>query len=257
MPTVPRLRLLLPILLAGLTTVSTAFAGEVVDWDYAHGTERWGYLRPEYSPCRDGRVQTPIAVSRADAERRNLPRLQIAYATNAGGEVHNLGYTIETFPAAGSAILIGTRRYELVKFHLHVPSETFLDGEQLPLELHFVHEAADRSGAVLGVLYAQGPADAQLQKIIDAMPPDEGGRAPVSGVNLRSFIPNGASYRFRGSLTTPPCDEGFDWLVMGALRTASASQIAAFRALYSGERFPGGNRRPVQSLNSRSVETER
>lgn len=244
-------------IVAGLGFAAIAGASEPTPWNYAEGTERWGYLSPEFSACRDGLAQSPVDVSRTSARARPLPALSFAYANSASVNVINKGHTIQTEPAAaGNALLIGSKRYELAQFHVHTPSENFLDGEQYPLEMHFVHQAADGSRAVVGVFYDLGPADAQLQKIINAIPAEEGGQHPVAALNLRSLIPGGASYRFSGSLTTPPCSEGIAWHVMGRARTASIAQLAAFDALFSGLEFPGGNRRPVQSLNGRTISTE-
>lgn len=247
----------LAAVVAGLTFSTAASASEPTPWNYAEGTERWGYLAAEFTACRDGLAQSPVDVSRLAARPRTLPALSFAYATSASVNVINKGHTIQTEPAvAGNALFIGSKRYDLAQFHVHTPSENFLDGEQYPLEVHFVHQAADGSRAVVGVFYDLGPADAQLQKIVAAIPATEGGQARVNALNLRSLIPTGPSYRFGGSLTTPPCSEGIAWHVMGNPRTASIAQLAAFDALYSGLEFPGGNRRPVQSLNGRVISTE-
>lgn len=233
-------------------------AAQASEWNYAGGTERWGYLSEEFSACRDGLAQSPIDVIRSSAVPRSLPALNFAYSTSASVNVVNKGHTIQTEPVAGgNALVIGGKRYELAQFHVHTPSENFLDGEQYPLEVHFVHRAADGSLAVAGVFFDQGPADPQLQKIVGAIPAVEGGQARVDGLNLRSLIPAGQTFRFSGSLTTPPCSERIAWHVIGRAKSASYSQLAAFDALYSGENFPGGNRRPVQSLNGRAVTTER
>jgi carbonic anhydrase len=234
-----------------------AGASQASGWNYAEGTERWGHITAEYAACSDGLAQSPIDVIRANADRRDLPAMNFAYATSASMDVVNKGHTIQTEPVAtGNALIIGRKRYELVQFHVHTPSENFLDGEQYPLEMHFVHRAADGSLAVVGVFYDQGPADPQLQKIVSAIPAEEGGRKRIGGLDLRNLIPAGRTYRFTGSLTTPPCSEGIAWHVMSQVRTASYAQLAAFDSLFSGHEFPGGNRRPVQSLNGRVVKTE-
>jgi carbonic anhydrase len=54
------------------------------------------------------------------------------------------------------------------------------------------------------------------------------------------------TYRYDGSLTTPPCSEGVKWSVMTQPITFSEAQLAAFTQLFEG------NNRPVQELNGRS-----
>jgi len=55
------------------------------------------------------------------------------------------------------------------------------------------------------------------------------------------------TYRYMGSLTTPPCSEGVHWLVVQTPLELSAAQIGAFTALYTG------NARPLQERNERPV----
>ena len=55
------------------------------------------------------------------------------------------------------------------------------------------------------------------------------------------------SYRYDGSLTTPPCTEGVKWVVLAMPITLDASQIQAFTRLIRH------NSRPVQPLHRRPV----
>ena len=53
--------------------------------------------------------------------------------------------------------------------------------------------------------------------------------------------------RFTGSLTTPDCTGGLNWLVATTPVEVSAAQLQSFRDAYDG------NARPVQPLNDREV----
>ena len=55
------------------------------------------------------------------------------------------------------------------------------------------------------------------------------------------------TYRYDGSLTTPPCSEGVKWIMMTTPIEMSEAQIAAFKAIFDG------NNRPVQPLNGRKL----
>jgi len=55
------------------------------------------------------------------------------------------------------------------------------------------------------------------------------------------------TFRYLGSLTTPPCSEGVHWLVIQTPLQMSAAQIAAFTQIYTG------NARPIQADNDRQV----
>lgn len=225
-------------------------------WGYEHGTEQWGYLDPAYAGCSTGLQQSPIDVIRTNAIPALLPHLTFNYASSITLDVANLGHTIQGFPpGTANTLRIGGKIYTLVQFHFHTPSENFLDGEQYPLEMHLVHKAADNSLAVVGVFFDSGAANPQLQKILAAAPATEGAHGSASAFHLNALIPSGPIYRFAGSLTTPPCSEGVAWHVASVRKTASLAQLAAFAARFSGHEFPGGNRRPVQARNGRSVFT--
>jgi carbonic anhydrase len=77
---------------------------------------------------------------------------------------------------------------------------------------------------------------------ISATPINPGDLLPSEPSALQQYI------AYRGSLTTPPCSEGVDWLVWTRPLLVPQQQVDAFR------RFAGGaNARPLQPLNSRAV----
>ncbi len=234
-----------------------ATAAETAHWGYEHGTEGWGALDPSFAKCTSGLQQSPIDVIPALAATGNLPALTFTYGTAADFTMTHNGHTIVATPTtAGNTLRIGTKVYTLIQFHMHTPSENFANGEMYPLEYHFVHKASDGTLAVVGVFFDDGPtANTQIGQLIAKMPTQLASQS-LTGFNLRSFVPTGRTYRFPGSLTTPPCGEGVAWHIMGTVRTASVNQIATFQSLFSGPKFPGGNRRPVQSRNGRPVLTE-
>lgn len=55
-------------------------------------------------------------------------------------------------------------------------------------------------------------------------------------------------YRFSGSLTTPPCSEGVNWLVLKTYDHIGKEQVEQFRRVMGGH-----NNRPVQPVNARVV----
>jgi Eukaryotic-type carbonic anhydrase len=71
------------------------------------------------------------------------------------------------------------------------------------------------------------------------------------GVDLRNVLPARHDvYRYAGSLTTPPCSEGVEWLVLKEHATASAAQIKAFRSIMHHDN------RPTQPLAGRAVHSD-
>ena len=115
------------------------------------------------------------------------------------------------------------------------------------MEVHFVHKAANDGGlAVVGVFIAEGDESAVLAAIWDGMPAQEGEASTEAFIDPTGLLPQSfASYRYAGSLTTPPCSEVVTWTVLKDPVAASRDQIEAFAKV-----FPG-NFRPIQRLNRR------
>jgi carbonic anhydrase len=99
------------------------------------------------------------------------------------------------------------------------------------------------------VFLREGAEHTALKPVFDNLPPTPGPEQTVDGaVNPGDLLPtNKVAYRYGGSLTTPPCSEGVQWIVFVEPMDVSVDQIEAFRALYPA------NARPSQPLNDREV----
>nr|XP_056715044.1 carbonic anhydrase 15-like [Euleptes europaea] len=173
--------------------------------------------------------------------------------------------------------------YRALQFHFHWGdsnkngSEHTIDGRQYPMELHLVHmntkyktineaKGHPKGLAVLGFLFKVSEVDnTNYNTIIAGL--RNISRAGVS-VDLAStfplsnLLPNMDSlskyYRYKGSLTTPGCEEVVVWTVFEEEIPISKPQLNAFvNTLY----FKGGtklvkmanNFRPSQPLKNRKV----
>jgi carbonic anhydrase len=160
--------------------------------------------------------------------------------------VANNGHTIMASYPPGRSIAVDGETYELLQFHLHAPSEHTVDGVPAAAELHLVHQADDETLAVVAVLIEEGAAEPDVASMMEQVPAVEGEEVDPGAVDPLALLPDTRStWRYDGSLTTPPCSEGVKWMVMAEPVTWSADQIAAFTELYDG------SARPVQPLNDR------
>jgi len=67
-------------------------------------------------------------------------------------------------------------------------------------------------------------------------------------INAKHLLPADQTYySYMGSLTTPPCTEGVQWLVMKTPVEISRDQVSHFTALYPM------NARPLQARNDRLI----
>ena len=165
----------------------------------------------------------------------------------------NTGHTVQVNVDPGSGITLDGTRYELLQFHFHHASEHTVAGVQLPMEMHLVHRSDRGAFAVVGVLLGEGAANEALAPIWARIPSHAGSaEALPDAVEVAALLPEPrTAWRYRGSLTTPPCTEGVAWIVMSEPVTLSAAQIRAFGALYAR------NFRPVQPLGRRTLGRDR
>lgn len=229
--------------LAAALTISSAALAQEHHWSYegADGPSHWGGL------CSSGRNQSPIDVH--DAVSAKLAPLSFEYESLAQ-DILNNGHTVQVTYAPGSSLAVDSHRYQLQQFHFHAPSENLIDGRQFPLEAHFVHADADGNLAVVAVFFEAGAANAALEKLGKDLPLHAGDKHDLDvRVAAAELMPKAREYyRFSGSLTTPPCSEGVNWLVLKQPITASEKQIAQLHAAMGHD-----NARPVQPLNARVI----
>ncbi|MDE2928764.1 MAG: carbonic anhydrase family protein [Acidobacteriota bacterium] len=218
-------------------------------WGYEphNGPAHWGTLDPAFSVCAMGEEQSPIDLT-AD---RNADPMAIEFEYRRTRiAVENNGHTIQVNPDPGSATVLSGVRFELLQFHFHHASEHTVDGIQFPLEMHLVHQNDGGSLAVVGILFQEGPANEALAPVWANFPTEPTASHVVSGeLDLAALLPaTRTTWRYRGSLTTPPCTEGVNWTVLTEPLTMSPEQIAAFGAVYPN------NFRTVQPLGKRVLD---
>jgi carbonic anhydrase len=223
------------------------FAEEHPHWSYegTTGPDRWSGLEEADAVCGSGHQQSPIDITAPIGARQ--PALTINWSKRPETIVNN-GHTIQLNFASGNTLHVGERRYTLAQFHFHHPSEHLVDGKAFAMEAHFVHTSPDGL-AVVAVFIVPGRLNAVFRKIVATMLAEEGPPLPADGaIDPNRLLPPGRSYyHYEGSLTTPPCSESVDWLVLTHRIEVDESDIARFAKLYPK------NARPVQKLDWRFI----
>jgi carbonic anhydrase len=226
-----------------------AAASGSTHWSYegATGPDAWGELDPANALCKMGGSQSPIDLT-GSMHVSALAGLQMTYASTLVRATNN-GHTIQVGVDKGNSIVVEGKRYDLLQFHFHTPSEHTVDGRAFPLELHLVHQAGDKSLAVIGVLMNDGTSNAVLGRFWDKIPKAAGEVDTGVTIELKDLLPRATNdyFTYAGSLTTPPCSESVRWIVLQQPAQASRAQIAAFRAI-----FPM-NARPTMPLGARHL----
>ncbi|HEY9647259.1 MAG TPA: carbonic anhydrase family protein [Chroococcidiopsis sp.] len=222
-------------------------------WGYIgdESPQHWGELSSEYRACTAGAEQSPIDLHdpQKTVARGDRATLALDYHNTPLKILHN-GHTVQVNYAPGSTLRLDDQDYELLQFHFHEPSEHTVDQRPYAMEMHLVHKNQQTGNlAVVGVLIKEGAQHPALDKIWQHMPrkatPET--TVPQVSVNAAQLLPAQKAhyYRYHGSLTTPPCSEVVNWIVLAQPIEASSQQIAQFKTAV------GDNARPTQPLHRR------
>ncbi len=217
-------------------------------WAYSGegGPVAWGKLKAEFAKCSTGTRQSPIDIRGGISV--DLDPVQFDYKPS-GFSVLDNGHTVQVNLPPGNAIQVQGRRYELVQFHFHRPSEERINGRQFDMVAHLVHKDLDGRLAVVAVLLDRGSAHGAVQQVWNNLPLEKGEEnAAQAPMDLNQLLPQDRRYfTYMGSLTTPPCSEGVLWLVMQQPVPISPQQIDIFARLYPM------NARPIQQASGRLI----
>ena len=222
--------------------------GHAAHWSYegAGGPEGWGRMNPEFAKCSTGSRQSPIDIR--DGIKVSLDAVAFDYKPSAFRVLDN-GHTVQVNVGPGNSIEVLGRRYDLLQFHFHRPSEERVNGKQFDMVVHLVHKDLEGRLAVVAVLLERGSALPIVQSVWNNLPLERGDEVAAKlPLDLGALLPVERSYfTYMGSLTTPPCSEGVLWMVMKNPVQVSAEQIGIFSRLYPM------NARPVQSASGRLI----
>lgn len=219
-----------------------------VPWGYAGdgSPEHWAELSAENRQCGIGTRQSPIDIR--DGIKVELEKIQFDYRPSSFSVI-DTGRTVQVNVAPGNGLQVMGRRYELVQFHFHRPSEERINGRQYDMVAHLVHKSAEGHLAEVAVLLERGRDQALVQTVWNNLPLEKGEALAAPGLlDLSQLLPEDrAYYTYMGSQTTPPCAEGVLWMVMRQPVQLSAGQISIFSRLYPM------NARPIQAGAGRLI----
>ena len=220
-------------------------------WAYGgeEGMDHWGMLSHGYMACETGSHQSPIDI-RMPGEDRAPERLQFHYRQTDIQPMHN-GHSIQVRVSPGNELHVNGRIYRLMQFHFHEPSEHHVEGKASPFEIHLVHRDQIGHIVVVSFLADLGAGHPVLSDLWSSLPMHAGESAPSRQLDLSTLVPDSLHhFAYHGSLTTPPCTEGVQWIVMKDKILIAQAQIDKFVGLV------GHNARAIQPINDRRVLAE-
>lgn len=247
----------------------------------ANSTSSWRYdnqsaWRDFPNSVSDGRRQSPIAISTSETQVcSSLQELNlINWSQPIDGKWRNGGHALQFTPHESNQLpSLRTHKglYTLMQFHFHCGqegspgSEHTVDGKQLDAELHLVMKDStkpENSGdqfTVVGVmLETSDDKDTSLPDVWSQLQPAPGFKEEreVIGLVCSNLLPKQHSYYYyEGSLTTPPCSEIVQWILLKQIIKTPRSFLAQLR--HVGCDQDGVKQhysfRDIQQLNGRSV----
>ncbi|XP_010596332.1 carbonic anhydrase 12 isoform X2 [Loxodonta africana] len=255
---------------------------------------KWTYAGPDgerswfkkYPSC-GGLLQSPIDLNsdilQYDASLVPLEFQGYNVSANEQFILTNNGHSVKLSLTPDMYIQGLQSRYSATQLHLHWGnrnnphgSEHTIGGRHSAAELHVVHYNSDlypdartasnksEGLAVLAILIERGSFNPSYDKIFSHLQDVKykGQEVPIPGFNVEELLPERPEeyYRYRGSLTTPPCHPTVLWTVFRNPVQISQEQLLALEtALYcTGVDDPSpkelvDNFRQVQKFDERLV----
>ena len=224
-----------------------------LQWTYERdkGPTHWAELDDRFATCASGKAQSPIDL--VGAQSADLLNPEFHYQP-APLNLLNNGHTVQVPYAPGSYFVLEGDRYDLRQFHFHSPSEHAINSQAQTAELHLVHQNEAGQLAVVAVLIKADNASEKTDytALSNNLPAHTGDKVRTGQqINARSLLPEQTTtYRYSGSLTTPPCTESVTWLVMSEPVALTTQELSKYETLLNH------NNRPLQLRNQRAVQLD-
>jgi carbonic anhydrase len=199
--------------------------------------------------------QSPIKLIKAEAIYSPFSKRFFDYDYSAApfkgtfeGKPGHRNFVLQRSGKKRPTIKLGDLKAELVKIHLHMPSEHDIEGQNRDGEIHLIHEIAKPTSAssliVLGVFFSKSKG----AKRYDFWEAWSATSAQEVEIDPNKLLPKTKRwYRYEGSLTSDPYTENVSWLVFDKPLSIASEDL---KKLQLEAEQP---ERPTQPINRRFV----
>jgi carbonic anhydrase len=214
--------------------------------------------------CQSGTIQSPINIQTSNVvdDKSVFSFKSIDYSTIASTSVtyqHEYSVSTPTLDNGNIKVKInGTEfTYKIANIHFHLNSEHTIDGNLYDMEMHVVHEntnSDDKNNLhmVIGYIF-EAKENYDDNDFLNSIGFNTGDT--VSKVKVKDIVKKEKVYYYKGSLTTPPCTEDVNWVVVKNIKKMSTTQFNKFKeyVIKLNSAYARGNNRQTYSLNERKV----
>jgi carbonic anhydrase len=227
--------------------------GQEKHWSYEGETspEHWAEIEKN-SDC-SGMSQSPINIIDINtvAASQEDSMLQFYYSEKTVlNKVRNNGHSIQYDFERGDSIRNKNKNYNLVQIHFHEPSEHTINGVRYPIEIHLVHQSDQKDYTVIGIMGVEGGESHFLKRMETYLPLEVNEEKVIErSFDITTILPVKRDfYTYQGSLTTPPCTENVQWIILKSPLELSLEEVLKLKS-----NMPLKNYRDEQPLNDRKV----
>ena len=197
-----------------------------------------------FQACNLGAFQSPIDIGRTISSPE-LRKIQFDYDPTSFEMLFD-GNMVSAKPSDIIRIKFEGQTYFLEQVYFHTPSEHRIQGEPTDGEIQLIHRNDRGERLAVSILIWEGSRLPAFDVMMGKIPRKVGTKKILVGWDLRNFLPKKRKYfRYSGSMTFPPCEEGVTWVVFQDSIQFSGHQLDQLSIAH------GKNNRPVQSLGNR------
>lgn len=222
-------------------------------WSYEGETspDHWAEIEKN-SDC-SGTRQSPINIIDINtvSAAHEDSMLEFYYSSKTVlNKVRNNGHSIQYDFEKGDSLRNKNINYNLAQIHFHEPSEHTINGVRYPIEIHLVHQSDEKNFTVVGILGIEGGESHFMEEMESYLPLEVNEEKLIErSIDIRTILPEKKDYyTYEGSLTTPPCSENVQWIILKNPLELSLDEVLKLRS-----NMPLKNYRNEQALNDRKV----
>ena len=239
-------------LLFGMAAIMVSHTTNAADWTLGKSakTEK-SDKAPEFSFCDSGKNQSPVDIDSKKTSANKSIGIKFNYDLTLPETITNTGRLIQVNTRGWAKINVEGVEFALKRLDFHIPSEHTIDGKHYPMEIQFVHEGKDKQLAVVSRMAVPGRPDRTLRKLLENLPMQAGEteKLPPNALKNNEMKKKyGNYYRYNGSTTASPCEEGVRWYILKTPMSFSKEQYEKLKSAVKED-----NNRAVQNLNARII----